>query len=282
MSERGTLWEDLGGEIVEEFERLGSVGAHDWEAGGGLGERRSRLDFYLWASRDDLRAENAALADEYRKHRRGRSSNWGFVLDQQMSRLLPSDWCSRGHDLSVENNALASKSGRRDCKICHRDRARSNYRRKNAMRERLPDDRRERLPDDRSGPTHHFRITTKDDGKIVEVRGYITANTYPDGRLGEILVKFGKSGSQNPLLDQWAIAASFALQCGVSVDEFFRKFVGTRFEPAGHTGSDEIPRCTSVLDYVARWVLLRYGSAEARAQAEALIGGSRKRAEKST
>lgn len=265
MSERGHLWENLSDEVADEFESLSNVTTHDWEASGGLGDRRTRLDFYLWAARDDLRVENEMLAQEYRKHRHGRSSNWGFVLSAQMSKLLPESKCSNGHDLSDENNLLESKSGRRTCKVCHRDRARELHRKKVAMRERMPDDR--------SGPTHHFRITAKDKDKGTrEVRGYITANTYPDGRLGEIFVKYGSSGTQNPLLDQWAIAASFALQCGASVDDFFRKFVGTRFEPAGPTCSSDVPRCTSVLDYVARWVLLHYGSEEVRESIRAMSG----------
>lgn len=58
-----------------------------------------------------------------------------------------------------------------------------------------------------------------------------------------------------PLLDQWAIAASVALQMGADFESFIGKFVGSRFEPSGATKNKDIPRTTSPLDYIARFLL---------------------------
>lgn len=140
---------------------------------------------------------------------------------------------------------------------------------------------RERMPDLRSGVTHHFTIIAKCNklkcvaGRVGdhpctrcggtgvrEIDGYLTCNTYADGRLGEIFIKIGKVGDEQAIYEQWAISASVALQFGVPVEAYFRKFLATQFEPAGATKNKSIPRCTSVLDYVARYVLLKFCSVE--------------------
>lgn len=145
---------------------------------------------------------------------------------------------------------------------------------------------RERMADLRTGVTHHFTIIARCNklkcvaGKVGvencsrcggagvrEVDGYITCNTYDDGRLGEIFIRIGKAGNEEAIYEQWAISASMALQFGVPVDAYFRKFLATQFEPSGATKNTKIKRCTSVLDYVARYVLMNFGSKEAAEQA---------------
>lgn len=139
---------------------------------------------------------------------------------------------------------------------------------------------RERLPPDREGLTHHFAIATgrpaPEDWLDVYVSvGLKTIDVYddsepPPGMAGplpvgketvvrEIFVKVGKSGSELAMVDQWAVALSVALQCGAEPRALFGKFVGQRFEPSGRTrGCEEIKQCSSIVDYVARWVLLRF------------------------
>lgn len=122
---------------------------------------------------------------------------------------------------------------------------------------------REKLLDDREGLTHHFTIIAKtpDGNGTYAVDGYIQTGMYLDGgRLGEIFVKVGKLGAIEAMFDQWAIMASLLLQFGAPVEDVFSKFVGSRFEPFGATNNKSIPRCTSVLDYVSRWVLMKYGA----------------------
>ncbi|KKW46540.1 MAG: Ribonucleoside-diphosphate reductase, adenosylcobalamin-dependent [Parcubacteria group bacterium GW2011_GWB1_56_8] len=122
---------------------------------------------------------------------------------------------------------------------------------------------RRRPEDERRGLTHHFEIYAPSSrngevGEVQKIDGYIQTGEYDDGTLAEIFIKVGKQGDFHAVLDQFAIAASVALQHGAPADSFFRKFVGTQFEPAGATSNTEIPRCTSVLDYCARYVLSRY------------------------
>ena len=115
---------------------------------------------------------------------------------------------------------------------------------------------REHLPDERQSVIHRFVIIDKDS---VEHKGYIQVGVYEDGRVGEIFVKLGKPGQESAWIDQWAISTSVALQFGAPFETFIQKFVGARFEPAGATQCKEIPRVTSLVDYCARWLLLKFG-----------------------
>lgn len=118
---------------------------------------------------------------------------------------------------------------------------------------------KERLPDERTGVTHRFRITDKNN-KITA--GYIQTGTHPDGRLGEIFIRAGKPGHEMAWLDQFAICFSVALQSGVTLESLCSKFQNSQFEPCGSTSNPDIKRCTSLLDYLARFLLLKYGKAE--------------------
>jgi len=142
-------------------------------------------------------------------------------------------------------------------------------------------DRRERLPDFRPGHTHHFIIVAKchklkcvagkvegtdvacstcDGNGVEEIDGYITTGLYPDGRLGEIFVKVGRASDKFIMLDQWAIAFSVALQYGAPMEVLCKKFRGQNFWPDGPTDNDKIKRCSSLVDYCVRWLMLKYGT----------------------
>jgi ribonucleoside-diphosphate reductase alpha chain len=123
---------------------------------------------------------------------------------------------------------------------------------------------RERLEATRSGRTLHFVIITRDDERqrVVEVDGYVQTGEFPDGRLGEVFVRTGGAGSTQPMLDQWAIAFSIALQLGADVEALCNKFRASRFAPSGAVlGVEGIRRCTSPLDLICRWLLAKYGKA---------------------
>lgn len=139
---------------------------------------------------------------------------------------------------------------------------------------------REKMPDLREGLTHHFTITTRCHklkcvaGKVegtdelcatcsgfgVEgVDGYITTGLYPDGRVGEIFLKVGGHASDKfIMLDQWAIAFSVALQYGAPLEVLCTKFRGQNFWPDGPTNNDKIKRCSSLVDYCVRYLMLKY------------------------
>jgi len=130
---------------------------------------------------------------------------------------------------------------------------------------------REKLPDLRAGKRITLRINRP--AKLCPhckaelqpakpLKLYVTINTYPDGRPGEMFIKIDnhESGLALGALDAAAIAVSLALQSGVSITTLMEKWVGLRFEPAGTTGNPEFPIAASALDYVARWALKRFST----------------------
>jgi ribonucleoside-diphosphate reductase alpha chain len=110
---------------------------------------------------------------------------------------------------------------------------------------------RYKLPDERASFTHKFSIGGHE--------GYATVGMYEDGSPGEIFVRMAKEGSVIAgLMDSFATSISLALQHGVPLHLLIEKFKGTRFEPSGFTGNQEIPIATSIMDYLFRWLALRF------------------------
>jgi ribonucleoside-diphosphate reductase alpha chain len=106
---------------------------------------------------------------------------------------------------------------------------------------------RRKLPDERQSVTHKFSIAGHD--------GYITVGMYPDGTPGEIFLTMSKEGSTiSGLMDSFATAISLALQHGVPLRLLCDKFSRTRFEPYGFTENPEIPRASSIMDYLFRYL----------------------------
>jgi ribonucleoside-diphosphate reductase alpha chain len=112
---------------------------------------------------------------------------------------------------------------------------------------------RYKLPDERASFTHKFSIGGHE--------GYITVGMYEDGSPGEIFVRMAKEGSVIAgLMDSFATSISLALQHGVPLQVLIEKMKGTRFEPSGFTGNPEIPIATSIMDYLFRWLAIRFPS----------------------
>jgi ribonucleoside-diphosphate reductase alpha chain len=55
-------------------------------------------------------------------------------------------------------------------------------------------------------------------------------------------------------MDSFAPAISLALQHGVPLRLLVDKFSRTRFEPYGFTENPDIPRASSIMDYLFRWL----------------------------
>jgi ribonucleoside-diphosphate reductase alpha chain len=111
--------------------------------------------------------------------------------------------------------------------------------------------KRERLPDERQSVTHKFSIAGHE--------GYLIVGLYPDGRPGEIFIRMAKAGSVvDGLTDSMAIAVSVGLQQGVPIDVFVRKYAFSRFEPSGFTPNPQIKIATSIVDYIFRWIGLKF------------------------
>jgi ribonucleoside-diphosphate reductase alpha chain len=82
---------------------------------------------------------------------------------------------------------------------------------------------------------------------------------FPDGGVGEIFITMAKEGSTvSGLVNSFAQVVSIALQYGVPLTVLCDKFTGIRFEPSGFTGNQEIPIATSIMDYIFRWLRLRF------------------------
>src|SRR5215471_3710627 len=110
---------------------------------------------------------------------------------------------------------------------------------------------RRRLPDERASRTQRFNIAGH--------KGYVTVGMFPDGGVGELFITMAKEGSTvSGLVNSFAQVVSIALQYGVQLELFCEKFSHTRFEPSGWTGNSEIRHATSVLDYIFRWMHLRF------------------------
>ena len=116
---------------------------------------------------------------------------------------------------------------------------------------------RQSLPITRESITHKFSVARHE--------GYLTIGLYPDGRPGEIFIKMAKEGSTiSGMCQAFCRAFSLALQFGLSIEEAVVRFKGMRFEPMGPTSNPEIPECSSIVDYVARYLELTYGTVHRR------------------
>jgi ribonucleoside-diphosphate reductase alpha chain len=116
---------------------------------------------------------------------------------------------------------------------------------------------RQTLPTTRDSITHKFSVARHE--------GYLTIGLYPDGTPGEIFIKMAKEGSTiSGMCQAFCRAFSLALQFGLSIDEAVVRFRGMRFEPMGPTANPDIPECSSIVDYVARYLELNFGGASRR------------------
>ena len=60
------------------------------------------------------------------------------------------------------------------------------------------------------------------------------------------------------LMDSFACAVSIALQHGVPLKLLCEKFAHTRFEPSGWSDNPDIGFAKSIMDYIFRWLQLRF------------------------
>ncbi len=127
-----------------------------------------------------------------------------------------------------------------------------------------PKARRHRLPDERLSITHKFNVGGHE--------GYLTVGLYKDGMPGEIFITMAKEGSTvSGLMDSFACAVSIGLQHGVPLKLLCEKFAHTRFEPSGWSGNPDIGFAKSIMDYIFRWLQLRFLTG----QQQALFDGLR-------
>ncbi len=122
---------------------------------------------------------------------------------------------------------------------------------------------REYLNGERNALTHRFQVEGH--------KAYVTVGLFDDGRPGEVFLKMAKQGATlSGFADAWAIQVSLALQYGIPLQRLLEKHIGGRFPPHGlvidHFDDGEpkkpgdVKTASSVLDYVARWMLHRFPS----------------------
>lgn len=110
------------------------------------------------------------------------------------------------------------------------------------------------LPDRRDSTTHRVQIGS--------CKIYLTVGFYdPEKtRVGEIFIALEKTGTERRwMMDEIARLASKLLQRGAPLEEIGEMWLGTKAELCGPVqGDTRIKNCTSVLDYVARHLLVTY------------------------
>jgi ribonucleoside-diphosphate reductase alpha chain len=114
---------------------------------------------------------------------------------------------------------------------------------------------RRRLSGEREAIIHKFTVASNE--------GYLIVGLYEDGSPGEIFVVMAKEGSTiSGLMDAFSTSISLALQYGVPLKVLVNKFIHTRFEPSGMTSNPEIRFAKSIVDYIFRWLGLKFLSKE--------------------
>ena len=66
------------------------------------------------------------------------------------------------------------------------------------------------------------------------------------------------------LMDCFATSISLGLQYGVPLKVLARKFMNVQFAPNGPTENPNIPQVQSIIDYVFRWLALKFLTPEER------------------
>jgi ribonucleoside-diphosphate reductase alpha chain len=123
---------------------------------------------------------------------------------------------------------------------------------------------RRKLPDERLAYTHKFSVGGHE--------GYLTVGLYEDGQPGEIFLTMAKEGSTiSGLMDSFATAISLALQYGVPLKVLCDKFSHTRFEPSGWSTNPDIGYAKSLMDYIFRWLALKFLPREAQPKEKASL-----------
>ncbi len=115
---------------------------------------------------------------------------------------------------------------------------------------------RRKLPDERPSMTHRFDIGGH--------KGYLNVGFYPDTmKPGETFITIAKEGTTvSGLLDTIATLVSVCLQSGVPLKVLVKRFKDMRFEPSGFTTNEHIPTAKSIVDYVFRYLGMKYLSRE--------------------
>ena len=154
---------------------------------------------------------------------------------------------------------------------------------------------REKLPDERRSWTWHVRIGGPEKG----ISPHVTIGFYDDGRPGELFIKLDDKDKDKvgAMADAAATAFSIALQCGYPLKDMAEKWLGLHggvhgnvyvfdgeppeigypeaFERSAKLRRDlEVWSCNSLLDAIARKLLVRFCARKPFAPEDALAAAS--------
>lgn len=107
------------------------------------------------------------------------------------------------------------------------------------------------LPDERAGHTHKFNVGGTE--------GYLIFGLDDDSKPMELFIKLNKTGTA-----EWSLYAiigrliSHLLQCGCPVDTVVGIMRFSSYEPSGITSNANIRFAKSILDYIARYMEMRW------------------------
>lgn len=114
-----------------------------------------------------------------------------------------------------------------------------------------------KLPDERAAINHKFSVD--------RVKGYLTMGMFGDKTLGEVFIKISKEGSTlSGLLDCLATIVSISLQGGIPLRDIVEKMIWQKFEPYGFTENKDIRTATSIVDYIFKYLGMKFLSKEDR------------------
>ena len=106
---------------------------------------------------------------------------------------------------------------------------------------------RRRLPRTRPGVNHKVAIGGAD--------VYFQFGFNDKGEVREVFTTVGKVGSTMAgFLEVIGVQLSMMLQYQIPLEAIVEKFKGVTFEPRGFTDDTEIRTCTSIIDYLVRWL----------------------------
>lgn len=116
----------------------------------------------------------------------------------------------------------------------------------------------------RRAPRHRESVTRA--FTVGGAYGFIIASLHADGSLADVNLIMAKQGSTlRGMTETVSSAISTGLAHGVPLVTFVRQFADLRFEPSGLTDDPEIPRATSIIDYVVRRLAMDFLPVEDRA-----------------
>ena len=119
-----------------------------------------------------------------------------------------------------------------------------------------------------SGITHHFIIGGHE--------GYITVVMGVVGKPIEIFITMSRIGSTlTGMMTAYAGVVSIALRYGAPLKEICAAGYLMRFEPDGFTEDEDIPQAFSIIDYICRWLKLRFVDEQPAMHVPAVILGKR-------